>query len=136
MTLRTGAVRLSWVLMPAIKIPTVGESISTALVSAWHKQDGEPVAAGDVLLTLETDKVSTELTADAGGVLRIKVPAGEEVPVGTVVGEIEPDGGTAPGRPAVVVGTVCRREPGASRIGRREVGTQPCAVGERNFGET
>jgi len=101
MTLRTGAVRLSWAVMPAIKIPTVGESISTALVSAWHKQDGEPVAAGDVLLTLETDKVSTELTADAGGVLRIKVPAGEEVPVGTVVGEIEPDGGTAPGRLAV-----------------------------------
>jgi 2-oxoglutarate dehydrogenase E2 component (dihydrolipoamide succinyltransferase) len=78
--------------MADIKIPTVGESISTALISAWQKQDGDNVAAGDVLLTLETDKVSTELTAESPGVLHIKVQAGEEVPVGTVVGSIEADG--------------------------------------------
>ena len=75
--------------MPDIKIPTVGESISTAVLSSWHKADGDAVAAGDLLLTLETDKVSTELTADVAGVLKIEVPAGTEVAIGAVVGRIE-----------------------------------------------
>ncbi len=72
-----------------VKIPAVGESITSGLLSTWHKQDGEAVAAGDVLLTLETDKVSTELTAEKSGTLRIKVAAGEEVKIGEVVGSIE-----------------------------------------------
>ena len=75
--------------MPDIKIPAVGESIATALISLWHKADGAAVAVGDVLLTLETDKVSTDLTADAAGTLKIDVPAGTEVPIGTVVGKID-----------------------------------------------
>jgi 2-oxoglutarate dehydrogenase E2 component (dihydrolipoamide succinyltransferase) len=74
--------------MPDIKIPTVGESISTALISTWHKADGDAVAAGDLLLTLETDKVSTELTAEIAGVLKITVPAGTEVSIGAVVGTL------------------------------------------------
>ena len=74
--------------MPDIKIPTVGESISTALISTWHKADGDVVAAGDLLLTLETDKVSTELTAETAGELKITVPAGTEVSIGAVVGTL------------------------------------------------
>ena len=74
--------------MPDIKIPTVGESISTALISTWHKADGDAVAAGDLLLTLETDKVSTELTAETAGVLKITVPAGTEVSIGAIVGTL------------------------------------------------
>ncbi len=73
-----------------VKIPSVGESITSGVVSVWHKQDGESVSAGDVLLTLETDKVSTEITAEDSGILRIKVPEGEEVKIGDVVAVIEP----------------------------------------------
>ena len=76
-----------------IKIPAVGESITSGLLSIWHKNDGDAVAAGEALLTLETDKVSTEITAEKAGTLRIKVPAGSEVKIGEVVGAIEP--GTA-----------------------------------------
>ena len=72
-----------------VKIPAVGESITSGLISAWHKGDGETVAPGEVLLTLETDKVATEITAEKGGVLRILVPQGEEVKVGAVVARIE-----------------------------------------------
>jgi 2-oxoglutarate dehydrogenase E2 component (dihydrolipoamide succinyltransferase) len=72
-----------------VKIPAVGESITSGLLSVWHKKDGEAVAAGDALLTLETDKVSTELTAERAGTLRIKVPAGAEVKIGEVVATIE-----------------------------------------------
>lgn len=84
-----------------VKIPTVGESISSGQLSVWHKADGENVVAGDTLLTLDTDKVSTDLTAEVSGLLRIKVQAGEEVKIGEVVGEIEvseatPRAATAP----------------------------------------
>jgi 2-oxoglutarate dehydrogenase E2 component (dihydrolipoamide succinyltransferase) len=79
-----------------IKIPSVGESIVSGVLSVWHKQDGETVAPGDVLFTLETDKVSTEITAEKAGVLHILVPQGEEVKIGAVVGTI----GEASGEPA------------------------------------
>ena len=84
-----------------VKIPSVGESIVSGLLSVWHKQDGESVAAGDALLTLETDKVSTEITAEKSGVLHILVPQGEEVKIGAVVGSIDESGSgaAAPAKP-------------------------------------
>jgi 2-oxoglutarate dehydrogenase E2 component (dihydrolipoamide succinyltransferase) len=78
-----------------VKIPSVGESITTGLLSVWHKNDGDTVATGDPLLTLETDKVSSEITAEGPGILRIKVPAGTDVKIGEVVATIE-EGGAAP----------------------------------------
>ncbi len=78
-----------------VKIPAVGESVTSGLISAWLKQDGDTVAKGDALLSLETDKVSTEITADAAGTLRIKAQAGAEVKVGEVVAVIE-DSAAAP----------------------------------------
>ena len=77
-----------------IKIPSVGESITSGLLSVWHKKDGDAVNAGEALLTLETDKVSSEIVAEQDGVLRIKVPAGADVKIGEVVGAIE-DGAAA-----------------------------------------
>ncbi len=76
-----------------VKIPAVGESITSGLLSTWHKNDGDIVKAGEALLTLETDKVSTEITAEKGGRLEIKVPAGKEVQIGEVVAVIEEDEG-------------------------------------------
>jgi 2-oxoglutarate dehydrogenase E2 component (dihydrolipoamide succinyltransferase) len=72
-----------------IKVPAVGESISSGIISLWHRQDGEYVRAGDLLFTLDTDKVSTEVAAQAAGVVRIKAPADTEVKIGEVVGLIE-----------------------------------------------
>jgi 2-oxoglutarate dehydrogenase E2 component (dihydrolipoamide succinyltransferase) len=72
-----------------IKVPAVGESISSGIISLWHRQDGEYVRAGDLLFTLDTDKVSTEVAAQAAGIVRIKAPADTEVKIGEVVGLIE-----------------------------------------------
>ena len=72
-----------------MKIPAVGESISSGVVSVWHKKSGEQVRKGDPLFTLETDKVSTEIVAEADGVLRTKANEGQEVKIGEVVAEIE-----------------------------------------------
>lgn len=73
-------------------IPTVGESITSGLISTWHKKDGEAVQQGDLLLTLETDKVASEITAEAAGTLRIKAAEGQEVKIGEVVAIIEEAG--------------------------------------------
>ena len=72
-----------------VKIPAVGESISSGIVSVWHKKSGEQVKKGDPLFTLETDKVSTEIVAEADGILRTKANEGQEVKIGEVVAEIE-----------------------------------------------
>jgi 2-oxoglutarate dehydrogenase E2 component (dihydrolipoamide succinyltransferase) len=78
-----------------VKIPAVGESVTSGVISAWLKNDGDAVSKGEAILTLDTDKVSTEITADAAGTLRIKAAAGAEVKIGEVVATIE-EGGAAP----------------------------------------
>ena len=72
-----------------IKIPNVGESITSANVARWHKQNGEAVAKGETVLTIETDKVSNDIEADVAGVLNILVQEGEEVAIGTVVATLD-----------------------------------------------
>src|SRR6266702_719558 len=72
-----------------VKIPSVGESITSGVVSAWHKKSGELLNEGEPLFTLETDKGSTEIVAEKAGVLETKVPEGQEVKIGEVVATIE-----------------------------------------------
>src|SRR5205807_8426305 len=78
-----------------VKVPAVGESISSGIVSVWHKKSGQQVKAGDPLFTLETDKVSTEIVAEKDGVLQTLVAEGAEVKIGEVVAEIEEGSGGA-----------------------------------------
>ena len=68
-----------------VKIPSVGESITTGTIATWHQADGAAVRKGDALLTLETDKVSNELEAEGDGVLKILAAEGEEVAIGAIV---------------------------------------------------
>jgi 2-oxoglutarate dehydrogenase E2 component (dihydrolipoamide succinyltransferase) len=72
-----------------VKIPSVGESITSGVISAWHKAEGEAVTKGDTLLTLDTDKVSTDLAAEESGVIHLKAAVGDEVAIGQVVAIIE-----------------------------------------------
>ncbi len=82
-----------------VKVPAAGESITSANVARWHKKNGDAVKKGDVLVTLETDKVSNELEADAAGTLVILVNEGEEVSIGTVIARIE-EGASSPAESA------------------------------------
>jgi 2-oxoglutarate dehydrogenase E2 component (dihydrolipoamide succinyltransferase) len=89
-----------------VKIPSVGESITSGVLSIWHKKDGEQVAADELLFTLETDKVSQEVNAPAAGVVSTKVAEGTEVKIGQLVAEIDPAAtGTAPAAPTTPVPT-------------------------------
>ncbi|HEY4757631.1 MAG TPA: biotin/lipoyl-containing protein, partial [Chthoniobacterales bacterium] len=72
-----------------VKVPSVGESVTSGVVSAWHKKSGEFVNEGEPLFALETDKVSTDIVAEKSGMLETKVPEGQEVKIGEVVAVID-----------------------------------------------
>ena len=72
-----------------VKVPSVGESVTSGVVSAWHKKSGEFVNEGEPLFALETDKVSTDMVAEKSGVLETKVPEGQEVKIGEVIAIID-----------------------------------------------
>jgi len=80
-----------------IKIPSVGESVQEATLAQWFKSDGDPVKRDETLFVIETDKITLEVSAEADGILRIRVREGQTVPIGTVVGTID----TAEGAVAV-----------------------------------
>lgn len=89
-----------------VKIPAVGESITEVTIAEWRKKDGDYVQANEVLILVETDKATVEVAAEKAGKLKIKTPAGQVVPVGTVVGEVDtnaqaPAGATAAAAPTV-----------------------------------
>ncbi len=88
-----------------IKVPASGESITSANVAKWHKRSGDHVKKGEVLVTLETDKVSNDLEAESDGVLTVRVGEGEEVGIGTVIGMLESvvGGSSVAAEPAVAV---------------------------------
>jgi len=83
-----------------IKVPTLGESVTTATVARWLKQAGDAVAADEPLVELETDKVTVEVNAPAAGRLGPIVAAeGAEVEVGALLGEVVADGAAAKAPP-------------------------------------
>ena len=87
-----------------IKVPTLGESVTSATVSRWLKQPGEAVTVDEAVVELETDKVSVEVAAPETGLLGSHAVAeGGEVEVGALLTTVEAGAGagatarTAPG---------------------------------------
>jgi 2-oxoglutarate dehydrogenase E2 component (dihydrolipoamide succinyltransferase) len=72
-----------------IKVPSVGESVTEAVLAEWFKKDGDQVRKGEALYVIETDKVTLEVEAEADGRLNISVAEGETVAIGAVVGTID-----------------------------------------------
>jgi 2-oxoglutarate dehydrogenase E2 component (dihydrolipoamide succinyltransferase) len=82
-----------------IKVPTMGESVTSATVARWLKQPGDAVRADEAVVELETDKVSVEVNAPEAGTLGPhEVGEGEEVEVGALLTTLD-DGGTAAAPP-------------------------------------
>ncbi len=69
-----------------IKVPPLGESVSEASIAKLHKKVGDAVKADELILELETDKVTLEVNAPANGVISdLKVKEGDNVKVGDLV---------------------------------------------------
>jgi len=74
-----------------IKVPSVGESITTGVVVSWIKNNGDQVEEGDMLFELETDKAVLEIPSPGAGILEILVQEGTEVSIGQTVGMLSQD---------------------------------------------
>jgi 2-oxoglutarate dehydrogenase E2 component (dihydrolipoamide succinyltransferase) len=83
--------------MADILTPTLGESVTEATVARWAKKAGDAVKRDEVLVELETDKVSLEVSAPSDGVLsEIAAPEGATVTPGQLLGKVgEGSGATA-----------------------------------------
>jgi 2-oxoglutarate dehydrogenase E2 component (dihydrolipoamide succinyltransferase) len=97
-----------------IRVPTLGESVSEATVGKWLKKAGDAVKADEVLLELETDKVSIEVPSPASGVLsEITVKEGDTVSPGGLLGMISA-GGAAAAAPAAKAAEPAKAAPAAA----------------------
>lgn len=77
-----------------IKLPSIAADTSDGNLHQWLKKEGDPVAVGDALAEIETEKAIVEINAEHAGVLgRIVVPAGAaSVPINTVIGVLLAEG--------------------------------------------
>jgi sugar O-acyltransferase (sialic acid O-acetyltransferase NeuD family) len=72
-----------------VLVPKLGMNTECARIIRWHRREGEPIAVGEVLAEIETDKANFELEAEAGGVVRKLLAAeGEEVAINQVIAVI------------------------------------------------
>lgn len=71
-----------------VKVPAVGESITEVTIAKWLKQDGAAILPNEVLCELESDKATFELQSEHAGVLRILVPEGQTIAIGTLICQV------------------------------------------------
>jgi len=116
-----------------VKIPPMGESITSGVLAKWHVKDGDLVKKDQPLFELETDKITSEGTAEAAGKITFKVPAGTDVKIGQVVATID-ETATAAAAPAAASAAPAKEEaptseqsPAVRRLAA-ETGIDPASV--------
>ena len=76
-------------------MPSLGHTMEKGRIVEWLKQEGDPLAKGEPLLVVETDKVTTEVEAPLDGVLlRVLAAANEERPIGATLALLSAPGET------------------------------------------
>ena len=117
-----------------VKIPPMGESINSGVLAKWHVANGDVVKKDQPLFELETDKITSEGTAEAAGKITLKVEEGAEVKIGAVVASIDTDAATpapAPASsasPAPATSAAASAQSPAVRRLAEETGVDPKAV--------
>jgi len=96
-----------------VLMPQLGETVAEGTVANWHKKAGDTVQKDEIILDIETDKVSMEVPAPVSGVItQVLVEAGTTVEVGTVLAVID-DGTTASADPPTVAAPAPEPAPAA-----------------------
>lgn len=88
-----------------IIVPSLGESVTEATIAKWYKKPGDSVKVDELIVELETEKVTLEVNSPAtGAIADILHPEGSSVKVGELIGNVnEGAAGSAPSAPATVV---------------------------------
>jgi len=109
-----------------IKVPTLGESVTSATIARWMKHPGDSVAADEPIVELETDKVTVEVSAPSAGVLTaISAPEGSEVEVGALLGILDGDGVVAAPMAAPVAAKAAAPAPAPRAAANPSAGVNP-----------
>ena len=115
-----------------VKIPPMGESITSGILAKWHVADGALVKKDQPLFELETDKITSEGLAESAGKIIFKAAAGDEVKIGQIVATIDtaaagPAGPSAPPSPAVAMAKDGAPSPAVRRLAA-ETGLDPAGI--------
>ena len=103
-----------------VKVPQLSESVAEATMLQWKKKVGDVVAADEILIEIETDKVVLEVPAPSAGVLsEILIGDGATVLAEQLIARIDTDGKVAAAAPAAASSPVaaawpalpCQRQP-------------------------
>jgi pyruvate dehydrogenase E2 component (dihydrolipoamide acetyltransferase) len=86
--------------MSEFRMPSLGADMDYGTVLEWRVAEGDRVRRGDVVLLVDTEKAEIEVEIWEDGIVdRIRVPAGQKVPVGTVLATVRSEGAAAPAGP-------------------------------------
>ena len=78
------------------KLPDIGEGIAEAEIVAWHVKVGDKVEEDQQLADMMTDKATVEMESPvAGMVIKLAGEVGDQIAIGSVLVEIETEGGAA-----------------------------------------
>ena len=98
--------------MAEVTLPQLGETVTEGTITRWFKKVGDSVALDEPLFEVSTDKVDTEVPSPVAGVLtEIRVPEGETVPVGAVIGVVGDTGAVVAAPPAAALAPVVEAAP-------------------------
>lgn len=113
-----------------VKIPPMGESITSGVLAKWHVKDGAFVKKDQPLFELETDKITSEATAEAGGRISVKIAEGTDVKIGQLVATIDTAGVDSKSAPPFVAPPVELRIPTSPAVRRlaEETGVDPAKL--------
>ncbi len=88
-----------------VKIPSLGESVTEAVLGTWLAEEGQAIAVDEVIFELESDKANMEIAAETAGTLHILIQEGETVSEGDVVAEINQAAAAATPKPTETAST-------------------------------
>jgi 2-oxoglutarate dehydrogenase E2 component (dihydrolipoamide succinyltransferase) len=114
-----------------VKIPPLGESISSGILAKWHVADGDTVRKDQPLFELETDKITSEGTAEVAGRISLRVTPGTEVKIGQVVATLD----TAVSAAAPAAGSAPASTPAAASAAAPKAPTAPLSPAARRVAE-
>ncbi|RIJ70542.1 2-oxo acid dehydrogenase subunit E2 [Nakamurella silvestris] len=76
--------------MIEIQMPRLSDTMTEGTIATWHKQVGDPVVAGEILVEIETDKAVMEFEAYESGTLsQIRVAEGDQAVIGSVIALVD-----------------------------------------------
>jgi pyruvate dehydrogenase E2 component (dihydrolipoamide acetyltransferase) len=114
-----------------IVMPRLSDSMEEGTILKWLKSDGESVARGEPLAEIETDKATLTYESDAAGVLSIVAPAGETLPIGSVIARLD-DGsgnGATAAAPAAAEPAAAESAPAPAASSEPEPAAAPAPTG-------